>query len=100
MKVGAGRGNNPNLGVRRKRREQNTCSYTRPQPQGKTSWETFIFFSNDYLIPCDTCVYGNPPYLEDSEVRKAAVAMEQAVFAFLFYCTISNYRDLDKIMHS
>lgn len=46
------------------------------------------------------CVYGNPPYLEDSEVRKAAVAMEQAVFAFLFYCTISNYRDLDKIMHS
>lgn len=32
-------------------------------------------------IPCDTCVYGNLFYLKDSEVLKATVAMEQAVFA-------------------
>lgn len=32
--------------------------------------------------PCHTCVYGNLLYLKDSEVPKAAVAMEQAVFAF------------------
>lgn len=28
------------------------------------------------------CVYGNLPYLKDSEVLKTAVAMERAVFAF------------------
>lgn len=32
--------------------------------------------------PCDTCIYGNLRYLKDSEVLKALVAMEQAVFAF------------------
>lgn len=33
-------------------------------------------------IPCDTCIYGNLRYLKDSDVLKAVVAMEQAVFAF------------------
>lgn len=32
--------------------------------------------------PCDTCIYGNLRYLKDSDVLKAVVAMEQAVFAF------------------
>ena len=69
----------------------------RGKPVGKLQFSSWKVMQK---IPCATCVYGNLPYLKDSEVLKAAVAMEHAVFAVLFYCTISNYRDPDKIMHS
>lgn len=73
--------NDSHLWDNRKRREQNTRSYTRLLKPGKTNWETFIFFWDVYLKNPMWCVYGNLRYLEDCEVLKAAVAMERAVFA-------------------